>query len=498
MRGRVRYNSRLDAVFTRYPAAIALAVAAQVARMPLHPPTIIPFITYVPFVVVSALLGGFGPGLVTTILCALEVMYFAIEPVGSFEVKDMTNWHGMGAFLLTGITAAVLTERLQRSRQRLATVLESISDGFNTFDRQWRYTYVNPAAARVLGKTREELLGKNLWELWPHALDSPFGVAYRRAVTDNVPVHVEAFYAEPLNAWFEVRCYPSPDGLSLFFTDTTARKRAEQTSRLLSSIVQCSDDAIISKNLEGVVLSWNQGAERIYGYTEADAIGRPISFLMPPDHDNEYPQLLEHLKAGKVIDHYETERIRKDGRRILVSLALSPLREDGRLVGAAVIARDITEQKQAAKALALSEQRYRSLAFVTSQIVWTTKANGEVDDMPMWRAFTGQTIDQVQGGGWIDALHPDDRERTADIWSRAVQNHSFYDTEYRIRRSDGEYRDMSVHGVPVLESDGVIREWVGTCADITERKQAEQEITPAESGPGTARDRTNRAIGGRQ
>ncbi len=126
-------------------------------------------------------------------------------------------------------------EELIEAHRRTTAILESISDGFNTFDREWRYTYVNAAAAKMLGKAREELLGKNVWELWPHAAGSPFGVAYHRAVAENVPLQVEAFYPEPLNAWFEVRCYPSPEGLALFFSDTTQRKRAEEEIRLLNA-----------------------------------------------------------------------------------------------------------------------------------------------------------------------------------------------------------------------------------------------------------------------
>jgi PAS domain S-box-containing protein len=126
-------------------------------------------------------------------------------------------------------------ENLIKAHRRTTILLESISDGFNSFDREWRYTYVNAAAAKMLGKAPEELLGKKIWELWPHAADSPFGAAYRRAVAENVPVQVEAFYPEPLNAWFEARCYPSPEGLSLFFTDTSERKRAEEEIRRLNA-----------------------------------------------------------------------------------------------------------------------------------------------------------------------------------------------------------------------------------------------------------------------
>ncbi|MGA3040552.1 MAG: PAS domain S-box protein [Bryobacteraceae bacterium] len=134
-----------------------------------------------------------------------------------------------------------ITERKQARNQlveahrRTTAILESISDAFNTFDREWRYTYVNAAATRILHKSREELLGANLWELWPDAADSPFGKAIRRAVAENVPTAVEAFYPEPLNAWLEVRSYPSPEGLAQFFTDVTKRKQAEDEIRRLNT-----------------------------------------------------------------------------------------------------------------------------------------------------------------------------------------------------------------------------------------------------------------------
>ena len=604
---------RLGGPLARYTAAIALAILAQLVRIPLHLATMVPFITYAPFVVASAITGGLGPGLFTTILCTLESVYFSVEPVGSFAVANPTNWIGIGTLLVTGVVASAMAERLKQAGQQLreahretTAILERISDGFTAFDREWRRTYVNAAGAKLLGRTSDELLGTNLWEFWPGLEGSAFGAAFRRAQAENVPVQVEAFFEDPLNAWLEVRCYPSPEGLTLFFTDTTERKRteeqmrllesavlqtsdgvlivkvygediccqepmfansafehitgftlddlkegphvllfsprlsphlverpgnaartmcpthleqpterkdgteiwlewnfnplagpdghythcvwtcrditerkkAEETARLFTAIVEHSDDAILSKNLDGIVVTWNKGAERIYGYSSEEMVGQSVSVLLPPERAQELPEILDALRRGARIEHFETERVRKDGRRIIVSLSESPIRDSRNyIVGASVIARDITAQKRADEALALSEERYRSLTLATSQVVWTTNAQGEVvGDVPMWRDFTGQAVDEVPGWGLFNALHPDDRERIVEVWANAVKNKSFYHTEYRLRRHDGEYRWVAVHCVPVLERDGNIREWVGTCADIQDRKQAEEEI----------------------
>jgi PAS domain S-box-containing protein len=141
---------------------------------------------------------------------------------------------------------------------------------------------------------------------------------------------------------------------------------------------------------------------------------------------------------------------------------------------------DSTKQPDIA-ALALAEQRYRALVRATSSLVWTRSADGQIVDMPEWRTYTGQSIEQVKGWGWLDALHPDDRERTAAAWQQAVNARSFYETEYRIRRSDGAYVWHRARGVPILEPDGSVREWVGVCLDIQQRKRAEEKRIEAET-----------------
>ncbi len=132
-------------------------------------------------------------------------------------------------------------------------------------------------------------------------------------------------------------------------------------------------------------------------------------------------------------------------------------------------------------ALRASERRYRSFVEVTSQYAWVTDAGGQVvEDVPALRSFTGQTYEQAQGTGWADALHPDDVERTLEVWSRAVAAKSTYEIEYRMRRYDGVYRLLLARGVPILDEQGKVVEWVGTCVDVTERKRAEETLRESE------------------
>jgi PAS domain S-box-containing protein len=141
------------------------------------------------------------------------------------------------------------------------------------------------------------------------------------------------------------------------------------------------------------------------------------------------------------------------------------------------VAEQTAAVREKSRFLEESELRYRSLVTAASQIIWTTNAQGEVvDDIPMWRTFTGQNFDEVRGTGWATALHPDDRERTKSVWQSSVATHSTYSVEYRLRRHDGVYRHVAVRGVPVLNAAGSLREWVGACTDITENKESQRRL----------------------
>src|SRR5207253_8892250 len=178
----------------------------------------------------------------------------------------------------------------------------------------------------------------------------------------------------------------------------TERKGDEAALAHLASIVEFSDDAIVSKTLEGVVTSWNAGAERLYGYSAAEAVGRPISIIIPPDHPNELLRVLARVKRGEHVQPYEATRIRKDGSRVQVSVTVSPLRRSsGIIIGASAIGRDITEKKRAEAAL----REAATLRSVTSLAV---AAAHEINNPLTVVSGELQLLTREVGGRWSSRI----------------------------------------------------------------------------------------------
>jgi PAS domain S-box-containing protein len=150
---------------------------------------------------------------------------------------------------------------------------------------------------------------------------------------------------------------------------------------------------------------------------------------------------------------------------------------------------DITDQKRLEKEQRDSQQRYRALVSATASLVWETTADGEVEDLPEWRAYTGLSVEEVRGWGWLNALHPDDRARTGEVWQKAIDSIGLYETEYRIRRKDGAYHWHLARGIPILDANGSIRMWVGSCLDIDARRRADRRHLDFVLEPADAVDR---------
>ena len=244
----------------------------------------------------------------------------------------------------------------QATRAFLETTLASIGDAVIATDTAGRIVLTNTVAQSMLRWPAAEMSGKPLDEVFRiinedsrATVESPVAKVLREGTVVGLANHTLLIARDGTEMPIDDSGAPIRDaagsvhGTVLVFRDVTARRRAEETSRLLASIVASSDDAIISKDLNGVITSWNTGAERMLGYTAAEAIGQPIALIAAPDRVDEMPQILERIRRGERIDHYETVRRTKGGQLVQVSLTISPIYDAiGRIVGASKIARDIT------------------------------------------------------------------------------------------------------------------------------------------------------------
>jgi len=211
---------------------------------------------------------------------------------------------------------------------------------------------------------------------------------------------------------------------------------------------------------------------------------KPIEIVGKTDYDFYPKEMAEKYRADdiRIIESGKMESIEEDyiqdGQKRVVQTFKVPVRNEGKnVIGVLGVFQDITERKQAEEALHMSEKRLQSYIDVAEEIGWVTNADGLVlEDIPSFRKFTGQSYEEVKGSGWSNAIHPDDKERTLQTWSKAVQEKTGYEIEYRLRRYDGEFRDFLARAMPVFKEDGSIREWIGTCIDITERKKANEEL----------------------
>lgn len=264
------------------------------------------------------------------------------------------------------VTAQKQAESAAReSERRFHQMIDSLPVAVYTTDGAGRLTYFNPASVELAGRTPE--LGKDKWCVaWrlyyadgaPMPVEEcPMGVAIREGKALR---GVEVIAERPDGARIWLQPFPTPlvdaegrviGGINMLL-DITARKDAELALARLAAIVETSDDAIVSKTLDGFITSWNKGAERLFGYTADEAVGRHISLIIPDDRKGEEELVLARLRRGEKIDHFETIRRTKDGRDMHISLTVSPLRDKtGKVVGASKIGRDITERKRMEAAL---------------------------------------------------------------------------------------------------------------------------------------------------
>lgn len=279
----------------------------------------------------------------------------------------------VGAVLaFTNVTAfRASIDQAVYEREYTKAILNTINDPLVVLDAELRVKTANRAFYAMFGISRDEALGVSLRKLGDKEWEtSKVWESIKTTFSDQTEFRVVQIDREfPVIGRRTIildarRLAREGDGLILLaFDDITERKQAERTTSLLAAIVDCSDDAIVSKNLDGMITSWNTGAERMFGYKADETIGQHITLIIPPDRRDEEKEILRRIRNGEWVDHFETVRTRRNGTLLNISATISPVKDAaGHVIGASKVARDITEQKRAADALRQSEERFRILS----------------------------------------------------------------------------------------------------------------------------------------
>jgi PAS domain S-box-containing protein len=261
-----------------------------------------------------------------------------------------------------------------------------------------------------------------------------------------------------------------------------ARRLAERDAQQLAAIVESSTDAIVSKNLDGIIHTWNDGAQRLFGYSRDEAVGKPITMLIPFDRQDEEPRILAKIRAGERVDHFETVRRRKDGSLIDISLTISPIRDRAdRVIGASKIARDITERKLAEKRLQESEQRLQELLAAIPAAIYTTDADGKITYFNQTAVELAGRIPTLGSDEWCVTWKlylPDGTPLPHDQCPMAIalkEGRPVRGVEAVAERPDGTRVPFIPFPTPLFDASGKVTGAINMLVDLSERKQAETQ-----------------------
>jgi PAS domain S-box-containing protein len=260
------------------------------------------------------------------------------------------------------------------------------------------------------------------------------------------------------------------------------QRNLENINRALAAVVDSSDDAILSKDLNGIIATFNRGAERLFGYRAEEVVGKPVTILIPPDRQHEEPEILARIRRGERIDHYETVRHRKDRTLVDISLTVSPVKDDqGRIIGASKIARDITERKLSEAKLRDSERQLQELIAAIPAAIYTTDAQGKITFFNQAAAELAGRTPTIGSDEWCvtwKLCHPDGTPLPYDECPMAIalrEGRAIRNSEVVAERHDGIRVPFIPYPTPLRDGAGKIIGAINMLVDVSERKQAETQ-----------------------
>jgi PAS domain S-box-containing protein len=463
----------------------------------------LPFVTLFGGVAYAVWVSGYRAAMLVAVLGYALAGFLFIEPRGRIEFRGPGELLGLAAYLFTCGVIIWLGERARRAtrqanerRELLRITLRSIGDAVITTDTSARVTYLNDIAVTLTGWTSSEAVGQPLATVFRivdersrEPLESPAVRALREGIVVGLANHALLVRRDGTESPIDDSAAPIRDesglvsGCVLIFRDVTGSRRLEHeraeqlhTARLLASIIESSDDAIVSKTLDGIIRSWNAGAERVFGHPAAHAIGKHISLVIPPDRLSEEDLIIARLKAGERIDHFETERVRADGRRIFVSLTISPIRDaSGTIVGASKIVRDFTDRK----ATEAERQKFVTLVEISTDFIGMCDLNGT----PFFLNRAGlalvglDSLEEAARTPVGEFFFPEDREWIVGQFLPSVLEHGHGEVDVRFRHfKTGEARWMAYKVLTIPDSHGRPIAFATVSQEITERRRLTENL----------------------
>jgi PAS domain S-box-containing protein len=472
-------------------------------------PWLRPFVWFLFFPVVffSASIVGFWGGILSTVLSAGMVWFFFLPPELSWRIQDPHVFHSVYLFVLMGVLFSVINERIRLVRVKVDSQLNESEKRFEaTFDQaavgialvslEGHWLRVNRKLCEIVGYTQEELLPLTFKDItYPEDLDKDLSLVNQVLAGEIQTYSLEKRYVRKdgelvwinLTVALERKVDGTPSNFISIVEEINTRKQAEAELARYKAIVESSDDAIISKTLQGIITSWNHGAEKLFGYSAAEAIGQSMQMLTPADRRNEEAQILERLAKGGRIEHFETVRCKKNGGLVQISTTISPIFDQGgQLVGAAKIARDITQSKQAEEEIRSAKTKLEAALASMSDAVFISDTAGRFihfnDAFATFHRFTNKMECARKLSEYPDFLEvysTDGELLPLEQWAvpRALRGESGSNVEYVLRRKDtNEMWDGSYTFAPIRNELGEIVGSVVTGRDVTEYKKAEAQL----------------------
>jgi PAS domain S-box-containing protein len=380
---------------------------------------------------------------------------------------------------------------VQQKDAELAKRAKLLDLSFNAVmlrDQEDRITYWNKGAEELYGWTQNEARGQVTHTLFQTEFPEPLSLIsehfHREKWWQGELIHARknGTKVTVLSRWALTRDAETNSQVIMEANiDITQAKEAARANNLLAAIVDSSDDAIVSKNLDGMITSWNKSAERMFGYTAREAVGQNITMIIPADRRDEETKIIEQLKRGERVDHFETIRVRKDKTLLNLSLSISPVRDGaGRIVGASKVARDITERKRAEGALRESEERFRAIVETTPECVKLVAFDGTLLHMnPPGLAMVGaDSPDKVIGKSVYNLIAANDRNKFR-AFNENICRGEKGSLEFDIVDFHGKVHRMESNAAPLRMADGTVVQLAIT-GDITERVEVQKRLQKSE------------------